>query len=263
LAHPVFFASLSGLIKKNVQTANHYKLKVKRMFSSLPKPLQNILQGIIEARKNKKGSPVDKHFFSSLNLDDFKHYSTSNHPPDESYGRQTIYQDSKLRVLFMTWCPGDFTAIHNHGPAEWGYVYAFGDITHRIYKEKGQQLKLDNSETFKARQLAVVSPGLIHMMGNQGEQLVQSLHIYGVDHDFGFVENAKVFQPETSQVVEAYGPAFLNLQEHFIVSKKRYERYDICTIMDYYALVQCFFNRINKKEMLQSMLDNHELNCQE
>lgn len=224
------------------------------MFSSLPKPLQNILQGINEVKENRTGSPVENHYFNSLNPTDFKCYASYNHPPDESYGRQLIYQDDKLRVLFMTWCPGDFTAIHNHGPAEWGYVYAFGNITHRIYEEKKQQLSLVSSETFKAGQLANVSSGLIHMMGNSGQQPVQSLHIYGIDNACGPVENAKVYQPETSQVIETCGPAFLNLSEQYIVSKQNFAGFDAHVIMDYYLLVHPFYARINKKEMLQDML---------
>lgn len=229
------------------------------MFSSLPKPLQNILQSITDAKKNKTGSPVENHYFNSLNPTDFKCYATYNHPLDESYGRQTIYQDNKLKVLLMTWCPGDFTAIHNHGPAEWGYVYAFGDITHRIYKEKSQQISLDNSETFKAGQLACVSSGLIHMMGNQGQHPVQSLHIYGIDNSCSPIENAKVYQPETSQLLETCGPAFLNLNEQFIVSKKNFEGFDANSILDYYLLVERFYTRIYKKEILQALLYKYKL----
>lgn len=68
------------------------------------------------------------------------------------------------------------------------------------------------------------------------------------------IENAKVYQPETSQVIETCGPAFLNLSEQFIISKQEFAGFDAHVIMDYYMLVHPFYTRINQQEILKSLL---------
>jgi cysteine dioxygenase len=224
------------------------------MFSSLPKPLQSILQRIQELKEIRPGSTLEDYFFNSLSKDDFKCFATYNHPPEESYGRHTIYQDNKIKVLFMTWCPGDFTAIHNHGPAEWGFVYAFDEITHRVYEQQDNQISLKNSETFKAGQLARVSSGLIHMMGNTSAKAALSLHIYGIDNTIP-IDHAKVYQPEQSKVVETCGPAFLNLNPQFILSEYKFDTYSSETLLDYHQLTLTFYKRINKEGQLNQLLE--------
>ena len=60
--------------------------------------------------------------YANPTINELNRYSLFNHCNTESYGRQLIKDTGNFKLLLMSWKPGDFTAIHNHGGAEWGCV---------------------------------------------------------------------------------------------------------------------------------------------
>lgn len=42
----------------------------------------------------------------------------------------------------MTWNPGDFTAPHGHGEADWALMYFLGDGDQRVYQVSDGHIKL-------------------------------------------------------------------------------------------------------------------------
>ncbi len=146
---------------------------------------------------------------ASLTINDIDPFSYFNHPEGESYGRLSVYQSKRLKVLVLSWNPGDFTAIHDHEPAEWGAVQFFGDISHRLYSLENNQVVLQQAATIQHGQMVGVTGKLIHAMGNLSSQPAFTLHIYGTNTEFNTEFNTRVFDLELGKVVMTEGPAFL------------------------------------------------------
>jgi predicted metal-dependent enzyme (double-stranded beta helix superfamily) len=224
------------------------------MLNNLPESLQKLLRDIIVVSGNDDGDIITEKTFEVLRYDSLLAYASVNHPPSESYGRKIIYKDETVEVLFISWCPGDFTAIHNHAGMEWGYVYTFGDLTHRVYDLDDGLMHLDLSATLRPGQLTKVSSELIHLMGNTSNRALYSIHIYFKSNSSLQSSNTLVYQPERSKVLESKGPAFLNLNLQTGQTEKDFNLYTDSALMDYYLLTRKFFERINRMDASKSIL---------
>jgi len=78
----------------------------------------------------------------------------------------------------MCWKPGDYSAIHDHGEAEFGVVKVFGDTEHAAFEIVNQKLITLGRTIIEAGTTLEVAPALIHQMGNPGDSNFFSLHIY-------------------------------------------------------------------------------------
>lgn len=115
---------------------------------------------------------------SAVELEPWADY---NHSPRDSYGRRLVWYGGHFEVMVMTWLPGDFSAIHDHGYAQWGAVQCFGTAEHHSYNLKGRHLQYEASLPYTPGQIRMVNRGLIHQMGNYGSESFLSLHVYGAD----------------------------------------------------------------------------------
>ena len=154
----------------------------------------------------------------------------------------------------MTWNPGDFTAIHNHGVTEWGGVYFFGNATHRLYEFEYGNLKLSRKDIFEKGQTAAVCGDLTHMMGNPGKTGFMTLHIYGSNKNLNDrLNNEKVFLPEHKIVATTNGPAFLNAGEEIKISEEFFNNYTEDTLLDYFDLIRPFYKRNKRDDQLKKI----------
>ena len=147
---------------------------------------------------------------SRLTRGDIEPFSYYEHPQTESYGRLMIYQSERIKVFVLTWNTGDFTAIHDHEPAEWGSVLFFGDLTHRLYTIENDQVILRQADIFHSGNRVGVTGSLVHAMGNLSAVPALTLHIYGTNSQFGTGLNARVFDLEMGRAVMTDGAAFLS-----------------------------------------------------
>jgi cysteine dioxygenase len=135
-----------------------------------------------------------------------------DHPAEESYGRRLLFLSQRFRIILMSWAPGDFTAIHDHGTTDWGCVLALGRTTHRLYSLEEGILKLKATGDLLPGTAAPLYGKLIHLMGNASTQAVMSLHIYGSCQPTPEISaNSRVYCLENNQTFFTNGPAFLNL----------------------------------------------------
>ncbi|OFX37415.1 MAG: hypothetical protein A2X05_18785 [Bacteroidetes bacterium GWE2_41_25] len=181
-------------------------------------------------------------------------YNIFNHTGAESYGRRLLYESEKFRILLMTWDPGDFTAIHNHGETEWGGVYFFGNATHRLYETEYGNLKLSRKDIFEKGQTAAVCGDLTHMMGNSGKTGFMTLHIYGSNKNLNdSLNREKVFLPEHKVLATTNGPAFLNMAETLKTEEEFYDTYTDETLIDYFELIKPYYLRNNRYDVLKTI----------
>ena len=147
---------------------------------------------------------------ANITREDIEQYSSYDHPANLSYGRRGVYLSDRVRVFVLSWNIGDFTAIHDHEPAEWGAVQFFGDISHRLYTTKENQIVLSASDVIHIGTMVGVSGNLIHAMGNLSAERALTLHIYGTNSKFNQDLTARVFDLEMERVVLTDGPAYLD-----------------------------------------------------
>ena len=176
----------------------------------LPVPIAQLI------RKIESAAAIDNSMLlawlaeSDLEVADILSFSYFNHPGRESYGRNQIYLSTRVKIFVMSWNPGDFTAIHDHEPSEWGAVQFFGDISHRLYSVDGNIIRLKQSDTLHSGMRVGVNGRLIHAMGNHSGNPVLTLHIYGTNSNFDGSWRTRVYEPEKKRVILTDGSAFLD-----------------------------------------------------
>lgn len=191
---------------------------------------------------------------SKLSGNDFKVYETYEHPISHSYGRQLIHDEGSFKILLMSWAPGDFTAIHNHGYTEWGCVCFFGDATHRTYSRQMEHLSLTQKDMFTDGFITPVCGDLIHIMGNSGKKGFTTLHIYGSNTKSGDIsENANVFLPEHETLISTMGSAYLQPEQNHIISRQSFICRNHELLEDYFSLVKPFYQRNNNYSVIDKM----------
>ena len=200
----------------------------------------------------------------NLTEQDVAQYASFNHSQNESYGRQLIYDNGNFKILLMSWKPGDFTAIHNHGYTEWGCVYFFGEATHRLYSVTNDELKIIQKDNFQKGQIASVNGNLTHMMGNSSSKNFSTLHIYGSNSQQSDVsKDAIVYLPELDKEVTTMGSAYLNMDKQLILSEKPLLNVSTDVVADYFSLVKLFYECNGLTSLLRNMenkLENRSIN---
>ncbi|MEZ4686290.1 MAG: hypothetical protein R3B47_09550 [Bacteroidia bacterium] len=69
---------------------------------------------------------------ADVKVEDMMHFADFNHPLEDGYGRNLVVDNGNFEVMVMSWNPGDYSSIHNHGYTQWGVVQAFGHVHHLI-----------------------------------------------------------------------------------------------------------------------------------
>ena len=189
--------------------------------------------------------------YAKPTVDDLTKYNLFNHCDTESYGRKLIHDTGNFKLLLMSWKPGDFTAIHNHGSVEWGCVYFFGNAEHRLYDVANNELTLTESNSFKNGDIASVCGDLTHLMGNSSNKEFFTLHIYGSNIlSENISSGAKVYVPENRSLVTTNGSAYINMQEGLKLSEHSFNRISQEALLDYFNLVKPFYYRNNQHDTI-------------
>jgi len=187
----------------------------------VPKKVKHLINHI-KKEKHFSNNELEK-LLNGLKLEyaDLEPYHNFNHPEDESYGRFVLYNSPQLEVVVMSWKKGDYTAIHDHGQAQWGAVLIFGQVEHTSFELVNDNLIISKLETLKDGQISLVSNQLIHQMGNPFENRAVSLHVYGTDTVVDEVTGeAKNYDPIRKKVFYANGGAFLEIPKKNIVKEE-------------------------------------------
>jgi cysteine dioxygenase len=229
-------------------------LKTRLTHRSLPAPVQTIIEEINQCATVDNGILCEIVAHSGLTEKDMAPYHTFNHAPAASYGRRLLYSGNYFKILLMSWCNSDFTAIHNHGATQWGCVYFMGQATHRIYEIKNGILTTKQKDGFEHGQIAGVCGDLIHIMGSSSPEDFMTLHIYGTDNqDHSAVELAEVYAPEHNKVFFTSGEAYLNICNDLVKDEKECGGVEPDTMADYLQLILPFYRRINDKKMIEEI----------
>ncbi len=171
------------------------------------------------------------------------------HPAQDSYGRKLVKQGRNFELMVMSWAPGDYSAIHDHGIAEWGAVQYFGAADHIIFKEHQGVLTTEARMTMSLGSVYAVDHSLIHLMGNSGESPFISLHLYGRENPAETITgNARIFDLWEQRIQRTDGGVFFGLPESEILWRETAPAADIETTLLHHQLMLNRVDRIYRAE---------------
>jgi len=166
----------------------------------------------------------------NIGVEDLRDWIDYEYPVSDSYGRKMAHNGGFFEVMIMSWRPGDYSAIHDHGKAEFGAVKIFGDVEHAIFKLEDQKFTTISRERVESGTTLKVTPSLIHQMGNPGESNFFTLHVYGnVDLDGGITSEARIFDYSRNELLFVNGGIFYLLPEDKIVRREELPEADYAT----------------------------------
>ena len=228
---------------------------MKREF---PKKINDLINDIVNQKSVSNSMLFDMVKRQNISEDDIAPYTTYNHSPNESYGRKLIYDNGNFKILLMSWQPGDFTAIHNHGYTEWGSVYFMGEATQRMYSVINDELEIVRKCSTQQEQIASMKGDFTHMMGNSTSKNFATLHIYGSNTRTQDVsKDAVVYLPELKKKVTTRGSAYLNMEKQQILTENPLIKVSQELVADYHSLVKPFYERNGLVSILDNMVQKN------
>ncbi len=161
---------------------------------------------------------------------DLEPWADFDHPAADSYGRKLVYDGGFFELMVMSWAPGDYSAIHDHGYTVWGAVQVFGPAEHGIYSFDEERLVTLSRSTLTPGRVLAVNHDLIHQMGNPAEERFLTLHLYGNhERESEITADARVFDLLHGEVRRTSGGVFFGLPEDQINSR------EACPPPDYHS----------------------------
>ena len=152
---------------------------------------------------------------------DLAPWNDFQHGVRASYGRVLLDRGANFELMLMSWAPGDYSAIHDHGSAEWGAVRYFGCADHILFSDGGGVLSIDERMTMQPDDVFAVDRSLIHVMGNPTDFPFVSLHLYGREQASETITGgARIFDLYEEQIQRTDGGVFFCLPEHEIKSRE-------------------------------------------
>ena len=167
---------------------------------------------------------------SDIGFRDLENWIDYDYSVSDSYGRKMVHDGGFFEMMVMCWRAGDYSAIHDHGKAEFGAVKVFGDAEHAVFKLENRKLTTISREVIETGTTLEVTPALIHQMGNPGENNFFSLHVYGnVNLEGGVTSEARIFDYYRNELLFVNGGVFYLLPESEIVRREELPEADRAT----------------------------------
>lgn len=180
----------------------------------LPASLRYIIEKL-EERKEWKPAEVRRIVLNAgVRQKDLQPWADYGHPTADSYGRRLIYSKGNFEMMAMSWAPGDFSAIHDHGHTQWGAVQVFGPAEHATFRVDEGRISTLSRTQFNPGDVVGVSHTLVHQMGNPTDEYFMTLHVYGRPEDIDNVTgDARVYDLERETIQRVDGGVFYALPE--------------------------------------------------
>lgn len=178
----------------------------------IPTSLQQLIDLLHQATQLTPQSARELVLSAKVQESDLMVYANFDHPTADNYGRKLVYDGGRFEVMVMSWNPGHYSSIHNHGATEWGVVQVFGTTQNINFCIKNGQLHIALKEILRSGDAIKVNNALIHQMGNPTTQPYVTLHVYGSNsRNEAVTEDAKNFDLEFNRIAYVNGGAFFNL----------------------------------------------------
>ncbi len=209
----------------------------------LPDSLQNLIKSLSLYPSLNSELVRQLLINAKIEAEELLPWATYDHSILDSYGRKLVYDGGYFEIMVMSWKPGDFSAIHDHGFTQWGAVQSFGQAKHINYQFKNNILYTQKEMDLKKKQIVTVNHDLIHQMGNPTDSYFLSLHIYGCNDRQGEItSNARIFDLFEGSIQYSNGGVFFCLPEREISQRNYNLRGDLITTIRHH---QQMLDRVN------------------
>jgi len=214
------------------------------MSLQIPVKIQKLVQYLESENEISEKDLLNSIKCLDITISDVGDYLSFNHSINESYGRSVIYESSKVEVVVMSWNRGDYTSIHDHGYAQWGAVYAFGNLLNSYFKIENNTLKKLSETILEKGEIAIIDNSSIHQMGNPYNKPAISLHVYYTNKNVKSVTGeARNFDLYSDTVYKANGGAFLDIPDKDVVSKEKCPKFNNKVYESYIKILQQYLNK--------------------
>jgi len=185
-----------------------------RRMKDLPPSLARIAQQLEQTRSLRPADMRRLVLESEVRESDLRPWADYGHPAADGYGRRLIYQGTHFEIMAMSWNPGDFSAIHDHGHTQWGCVQVFGPAEHATFRMDKQEITTLARWQMQTGEAIGVHHDLLHQMGNATDSPFLSLHVYGEPEGVPNVTgDARVLDLVANRIQYVDGGVFYHLPE--------------------------------------------------
>jgi len=190
--------------------------------TTLPLALVKLIE-TLESKKDFKPSEIVRIIKNAeLNETDLTDWSDFDHDKKDGYGRKLIHAAENFEIMIMSWAPGDFSAIHNHGYTKWGAVQSFGELEHTSFQFENDRITTLLKEHLDNGQVLSVNQGLIHQMGNSTDKNILSLHVYGTPENCQEVTaDSQLFEIGKGEIQYTNAGVFYDLKNNSINKREK------------------------------------------
>lgn len=180
---------------------------------TLPASLQHIVEKLTGERTLTPAFVRKTILEAKVEPKDLEPWADFDHPVTDSYGRKLVYKGDNFEIMVMSWRPGDFSTIHDHGYTQWGAVQIFGPAEHATFRVLEDQISTLARWIVTPGDVVGVSHSLVHQMGNPtSDTFFLSMHVYGEEEDVDNVTgDARVFDLENETIQRVDGGVFFAL----------------------------------------------------
>ncbi|MEN8249633.1 MAG: cysteine dioxygenase family protein [Bacteroidota bacterium] len=183
---------------------------------------------------------------AAITEEDLLPFADFDHPVEDGYGRKLAVGEDHFEIMVMSWKPGDFSAVHDHGYTTWGAVQVFGNVMHHSFVNKDDVFQLSSKEILPYGTIIKVNNPLIHQMGNVTTKPYMTLHIYGDNEYVGDVTtDSKIYELENNLIKETTGGAFFNLPDDKVYNIKHMGEIDYDTLIHQASILMQYYQRFD------------------
>jgi predicted metal-dependent enzyme (double-stranded beta helix superfamily) len=187
---------------------------------------------------------------AAISIEDLVPYADFDHPREDGYGRQMAFEGKHYEIMVMSWNPGDFSAVHDHGYTTWGAVQVFGHVMHHTFTMNKDVFRLTKKEILANGTIVKVNNPLIHQMGNVTSSPYFTLHVYGDNEFVGDVTaDSRIFELETGLIKHTTGGAFFNLPDEKVYDVEKMPEIDYQTFVHQASILMQFYQRYSEDKM--------------
>ncbi len=215
----------------------------------LPASIQRLVMSLEESELLTAENAAQSILDAKITEQDLFPWISIDRPIMDSYGRKMVHRGDNFEIMVMSWLPGDFSGIHDHGDAEWGAVQYFGKAQHISYEFENKVLKTLEKSWINYNDVLPVHSDLIHQMGNIKEELFLTLHVYGSNEDAisdSITADTRIFDLFEGAIQYTDGGAFFCLPEDQISDRVFGIQGDVETTLRHHELMYDRILRILK-----------------
>ena len=196
---------------------------------------------------------------ADIKAEDLLPWADFDHSSQDSYARHLAFDGGFFEMMVMSWTPGDYSAIHDHGHTQWGAVQVYGPAEHAVFLEQDNELKTLSRTPVKPGQVFAVGHQLVHQMGNPSQTNFLSFHLYGCyARADGITSDARIFDLEEGQIQRTDNGVFFAMPEDQIKLREPGPQPDYLTWLRNLTELKNRIDRMRKHDAVTPELEQRD-----